>query len=78
MGPDGKPAKPGLIPTLDESIENKTILVGPPEKVAEEISFYRDLLGLEYLTLFPHLLGDPYKKADEQMARFVDEVLPLL
>ena len=78
MGPDGKPAQPGLIPTLDESIENKTILVGPPEKVAEEIAFYRDLLGLEYLTLFPHLLGDPYKKADEQMARFAEEVLPLL
>ncbi len=78
MGPDGKPAQPGLIPTLDESIENKTILVGPPEKVAEEIAFYRDLLGLEYLTLFPHLLGDPYKKADEQMARFAEEVLPLV
>ena len=78
MGPDGKPAKPGLIPTLDESIENKTILVGPPEKVAEEVAFYRELLGLEYLTLFPHLIGDPYKKADEQMARFAEEVLPLL
>ena len=39
---------------------------------------YRDLLGLEYLTLFPHLIGDPYKKADEQMARFAEEVLPLL
>ena len=49
-----------------------------PEKVAEEVAFYRDLLGLEYLTLFPHMLGDPYKKADEQMARFTEEVLPLL
>ena len=78
MGPDGKPAAPGLIPTLEESIENKTMLVGTPEKVAEEVQFYRDLLGLEYLTLFPHLIGDPYKKADEQMARFTEEVLPLL
>ena len=78
MGPDGKPAKPGLIPTLDESIENKTILVGTPEQVAEEVAFLRDLLGFEYLTLFPHLIGDPYKKADEQMARFAEEVLPLL
>ena len=78
MGPDGKPSAPGLIPTLDESIENKTILVGPPEKVAEEVAFLRDLLGFEYLTLFPHLIGDPYKKADEQMARFAEEVLPLL
>ena len=42
------------------------------------MSFYRDLLGLEYLTLFPHMIGDPYKKADEQMARFAEEVLPLL
>ena len=34
MGEDGKPAKAGLIPTLDESIENKTILLGSPEQVA--------------------------------------------
>ena len=78
MGPDGKPAKPGLIPTLDESLENKTILLGTPEQVAEGIQFYRDLLGLEHLTIFPHMLGDPYKKADEQMARFITEVLPLV
>ena len=38
MGDDGKPAKPGLIPTLDESIENKTILLGTPEEVAEGIA----------------------------------------
>jgi alkanesulfonate monooxygenase SsuD/methylene tetrahydromethanopterin reductase-like flavin-dependent oxidoreductase (luciferase family) len=78
MGEDGKPAKPGLIPTLDESIENKTILVGTPEDVAAEVQFLKDLLGLEHLTLFPHLLGDSYKKADEQMARFKEEVQPLL
>ena len=78
MGEDGKPAKPGLIPTLDESIENKTILLGTPEQVAEGVQFYKELLGLEHLTIFPHLLGDSYKKADEQMARFVDEVLPLV
>ena len=78
MGPDGKPSAPGLIPTLDESIENKTILVGSPEKVAEEVQFLKDLLGFESLTIFPHLLGDSYKKADEQMARFKEEVHPLL
>jgi alkanesulfonate monooxygenase SsuD/methylene tetrahydromethanopterin reductase-like flavin-dependent oxidoreductase (luciferase family) len=78
MGDDGKPAKPGLIPTLDESLENKTILLGTPEQVAEGVQFYKDLLGMEYLTVFPHLLGDSYKKADEQMARFMDEVMPLV
>lgn len=78
MGPDGKPSPAGLIPTLDESIENKTILLGTPADVAAEVQFLKDLLGFECLTLFPHLLGDSYKKADEQMARFATEVLPLL
>jgi alkanesulfonate monooxygenase SsuD/methylene tetrahydromethanopterin reductase-like flavin-dependent oxidoreductase (luciferase family) len=78
MGPDGRPAAPGLIPTLAESLENKTILLGTPEDVAEGVQFYRDLLGVEHLTIFPHLLGDPYKKANEQMTRFMEEVVPLL
>ena len=78
MGPDGKPAAPGLIPTLDESIENKTMLVGSPEDVAKEVQFYIDLLGVESLTIFPHLVGDPYQKANEQMARLAEEVVPLL
>ena len=46
--------------------------------MAEGVQFYRDLLGVEHLTIFPHLLGDPYKKADEQMARFIEEVVPLV
>jgi alkanesulfonate monooxygenase SsuD/methylene tetrahydromethanopterin reductase-like flavin-dependent oxidoreductase (luciferase family) len=78
MGDDGKPAKPGLIPSLQESIDNKTILLGTPQQVAEGVQFYKDLLGLDYLTIFPHLIGDSYKKADEQMARFMEEVVPLV
>lgn len=78
MGTDGRPAKPGLIPTLSESIENKTILLGTPEMVAEGIQFYRDLLDMEYVTIFPHMIGDAYKKADEQMERFMNEVMPLV
>jgi alkanesulfonate monooxygenase SsuD/methylene tetrahydromethanopterin reductase-like flavin-dependent oxidoreductase (luciferase family) len=78
MGKDGKPAAPGLIPTLEESVEQKTMLIGSPEEVAEGVQFYKDLLGLEYLTIFPHLLGDTYAKADEQMARFMNEVVPLV
>ena len=78
MGDDGKPVGPGLVPTLEESIKQKTILVGTPEEVAAGVQEYRDLLGLEYLTLYPHLVGDPYSKAVEQMGRFVNDVLPLL
>ncbi|MDO8363811.1 MAG: LLM class flavin-dependent oxidoreductase [Actinomycetota bacterium] len=78
MGDDGKPVGPGLIPTLEESIKQKTILVGTPEEVAAGVQYYKDLLGMEYLTIFPHLAGDPYSKAIEQMGRFANDVLPLV
>ncbi|MCB0957102.1 MAG: LLM class flavin-dependent oxidoreductase [Ilumatobacter sp.] len=78
MGEDGKPVKPGLIPTLEESMKQRTILVGTAEEVAAQVQEYKDLLGLEYLTLFPHLAGDPYSKAVEQMQRFMGEVVPLV
>jgi alkanesulfonate monooxygenase SsuD/methylene tetrahydromethanopterin reductase-like flavin-dependent oxidoreductase (luciferase family) len=78
MGEDGKPVKPGLIPTLEESMKQRTILVGSPEEVAAQVQDFRDLLGVEHLTLFPHLVGDPYGKAVEQMQRFITEVVPLV
>lgn len=78
MGEDGKPVGPGLIPTMDESIANSTLLLGTPEQVAEKVQELRDLLGMEYLTIFPHLIGDRYSKAVEQMERFITEVLPLV
>lgn len=78
MGEDGKPAKPGLIPSLEESMKQRTILVGSPAEVAEQVQFFHDELGVENLVIFPHLLGDPYTKAIEQMDRFRNEVLPLI
>ena len=78
MGADGKPVKPGLIPTLEESMSQRTILVGTAEEVAEHVQSLRELLGVEYLTIFPHLAGDPYGKAVEQMGRFISEVVPLV
>ena len=78
MGSDGKPVAPGLIPTLEESMSQKTMLVGSPEQVAEQVQDLKDLLGFENLTIFPHLIGDTYKKAEEQMSRFMNEVAPLL
>ncbi len=78
MGANGKPCQPGLIPTLEESVDNKVWIIGSPEEVAEGISFYRDLLGLENLVIFPNMTGDPYEKTDEQMTRYAQEVMPLL
>ena len=78
MGEDGRPVKPGLIPSLEESMKQRTILVGTAEEVAEQVQDYKDLLGLDRLTIFPHLLGDPYTKAVEQMERFMTDVVPLV
>ena len=78
MGEDGKPAKPGLIPDARGVDREQDDPLGSPEEVAEGVQFYRDLLGVEHLVIFPHLIGDPYAKADEQMDRFIKEVVPLL
>ncbi len=52
-GPGATPARtasrwgPGLIPSLEESIDNKTWVVGTPEDVAEGIAFYRGTIGVD-------------------------------
>ena len=78
MGPDGKPAPAGLIPSLEESVEQKVWVVGSPEEVAEGVQFFRDTLSLRHLTIVPMFPGDTYDQAEEQMTRFAEEVLPLL
>jgi alkanesulfonate monooxygenase SsuD/methylene tetrahydromethanopterin reductase-like flavin-dependent oxidoreductase (luciferase family) len=79
MGKDDKPAAAGLIPTLEESIENRTWVVGTPEEVAGGIEEYRrELGGLADLCLFPNFPGDPYAKTEEQLIRYAEEVRPLL
>jgi alkanesulfonate monooxygenase SsuD/methylene tetrahydromethanopterin reductase-like flavin-dependent oxidoreductase (luciferase family) len=78
MGADGKPAPPGLIPSLEESVENRTWIVGSPEEVAEGVQFYKDALRLEDLVVFPNLPGDTYDTSIEQLHRYMTEVDPLL
>ncbi|MGH3586000.1 MAG: hypothetical protein ACRDQ0_06720, partial [Pseudonocardia sp.] len=78
MGPDGKPAPPGLVPSLEESIDQKAWAVGTAEEVAEIAAHHRDALGLEHLVVFPHFPGHTYDMAAEQMQRFSEDVVPLL
>ena len=78
MGPDGRPAKPGLIPTLEESMDQNICLVGTGEDVAETINWYDEQIGLENLLLFPAMPGDPYEQVEEHLHRLAEEVLPLL
>lgn len=79
MGPDGGPAEAGLIPTLEESLDNKVWLVGTADEVAEQIRWYDEYLGgVEDLILFPAMPGDSYSKVDEQLHRLAEGVLPHL
>ncbi len=78
MGPDGRPAKPGLIPTLEESIEHKTWVIGTAEEVAETVSWFDDQIGLENLMIFPAMPGDSYADTAEQVQRLSEGVLPLI
>ena len=64
MGANGGPAQSGLIPTLEESIENKVWLVGTADEVAEQIRWYCNHLGgVENLVLFPAMPGRPLYKS---------------
>ena len=77
MGDDGKPSPPGLIPTLEDSMDRqRTWAVGTADDVAETIGRYRDELGLENLILFPGMPGDSYDKVDEQLHRLAEDVMP--
>ncbi len=78
MDEDGKPAPPGLIPTLEESLENKTWIVGTAEDVAEGLDHYRTTLGVEDVLIFPQFAGEPMTLAEEQLHRFWQEVVPLV
>ncbi len=75
---DGKAVAAGQIPTLEDSLRNRTWIVGTPEQVAEGIDHYRQELSLQELCLFPNFSGDSYAKTDEQLTRYAEEVRPLL
>ncbi|MEM7339010.1 MAG: LLM class flavin-dependent oxidoreductase [Actinomycetota bacterium] len=76
--PDGTPWPPGMIPTLEDSLEQKTWLVGTADEVAEQLAWFDDRLGLENVLFFPGMPGDAYAKVDEQLARLAETVMPQL
>ncbi len=79
MGADGKPSPPGLIPALEQSLDNRTWLVGTADDVGEQILAYSEELGgLENLIIFPNMPGDSYARTGEQLTRFAEAVLPKL
>jgi alkanesulfonate monooxygenase SsuD/methylene tetrahydromethanopterin reductase-like flavin-dependent oxidoreductase (luciferase family) len=73
---DGRPAAPGLIPSLEESIEQGTWVVGDADSVAEQIATLRDRLELQDLIVFPNALGEGYAATEDQLHRLSETVLP--
>ena len=79
MGPDGKPSPAGLIPTLEESVDNRVWIIGSPDEVVEQMRWYIDYLGgVTDLSLFINFPGDSYKQTQEQMFRWSEQVAPHL
>lgn len=75
---DGKPAPMGYIPSLEESIEQRTWLIGTAEEVAEGIAFWQESIGLEDVVIFPQFPGDSVDSAEEQLERWSTGVRPLI
>ena len=44
--------------------------------IGEQIEWYRDLLGVENLMLFPMMPGDSYTAVEDQLGRLATDVLP--
>jgi hypothetical protein len=63
---------------LEESLESGAYLVGTAETVRDELVGLRDELGLEYLTIFPHLPRMTQPDTLEQLERFHKEIVPAL
>lgn len=76
--PDGSASPPGLIPTLEQSIDQGTWLVGNPDTVAEGLARWRDDLALHDIALVPNFPGDTYDRTEEQLERLATDVLPQL
>jgi alkanesulfonate monooxygenase SsuD/methylene tetrahydromethanopterin reductase-like flavin-dependent oxidoreductase (luciferase family) len=77
-GPDGRPAGGDFVPTLEDSISQGPWAVGTAAEVAGQITALDELLGLTDLVIFPAMPGDPFPRVREQMARFAEDVIPLL
>jgi alkanesulfonate monooxygenase SsuD/methylene tetrahydromethanopterin reductase-like flavin-dependent oxidoreductase (luciferase family) len=52
--------------------------IGTPEEVAGKIVALKERMGMKHFTIVPQFPGDPYGEADEQMARYMEQVNPLI
>ncbi len=74
--PDGSAPPAGWVPSLEDSMAQRTWLVGTADEVAEGLAHLRDELGLQDVTIFPSMPGESYDLAEVQLARFAEDVRP--
>jgi alkanesulfonate monooxygenase SsuD/methylene tetrahydromethanopterin reductase-like flavin-dependent oxidoreductase (luciferase family) len=65
-------------PTLEESIEQGTWVIGSGQEVAERLAWFQHEFGVEHLTIFPHLPGMDRGQVVDQLERFSQDVAPVL
>ncbi|MGE3271964.1 MAG: LLM class flavin-dependent oxidoreductase [Chloroflexota bacterium] len=65
-------------PSLEESIEQGTWVVGSGSQVAERLAWFQREFGVEHLTIFPHLPGMDRAQVIDQLERFARDVTPVL
>ena len=65
-------------PTLEESIEQGTWVVGSGTEVSERLAWFQQEFGIEHLTIFPHLPGMDRAQVIYQFERFSSAVAPVL
>ena len=77
-GPDGGTVPFDFQPTLEDSVGQQVMAIGSVDDVAQTLGYWRDLLGLEEIVLFPDLPGLTREQLDEQLYLIAEEVLPQL
>ena len=65
-------------PALEDSVGQQVMAIGSVDDVVETLGYWRDLLGLEEIVLFPDLPGLTREQLDEQLHLIAEEVLPRL
>ncbi|HZO25272.1 MAG TPA: LLM class flavin-dependent oxidoreductase [Chloroflexota bacterium] len=75
---EGKSWPNSRYPSLEESMEQGTWVVGSGPEVADRLAHLQMELGIEHMTIFPQLPGMDRAVVIDQLERFAEHVSPVL
>jgi len=76
--PDGSKVAFNHCPTVEESNDQKIMVIGSIDDAVDTIGFWRDLLDLKHICFFFDLPGLTREEINEQMHLVAEEVFPRL